>query len=249
LNNIVSHFTLPDPEIVEFACLIHGDGYDWSYVEKLYNMVRANCRRRVRFHVFTEAHRSVPEPMIKHELLDWPGIEGPKKAWWYKMQMFNIQYHRGRMLYMDLDVIIARNIDWIWQLDTNYFWAIHDFRHLWRPGWQGMNSSIMLWDTRRWGHIWENFAKADMAPIVKRYHGDQDYLNTVIPQKYRKFLDPDMVKSWRWQVKDGGMDMRTRLYARPNAGTVLDLTTAVMIFHGSPKPHELDDPLIRDLWK
>jgi hypothetical protein len=88
-----------------------------------------------------------------------------------------------------------------------------------------------------------------MAPIIKRYHGDQDYLNTVIPQKYRKFLDPDLVKSWRWQVKDGGMDMRTRLYARPNAGTVLDLTTAVMIFHGSPKPHELDDPLIRDLWK
>lgn len=71
------------------ACVIHGNLYDWIYVERLYNMLKANCSREIILHVFTESGRSVPAPYVKHELQEWPGIAGPKKSWWYKMQMFN----------------------------------------------------------------------------------------------------------------------------------------------------------------
>jgi hypothetical protein len=70
----------------------------------------------------------------------------------------------------------------------------------------------------------------------------------VLSDRDRRFIDPEVIKSWRWQCKDGGMDMRTRQYRSPNAGTVVDPKTAVMIFHGKPKPHEVADPVISQYW-
>ena len=240
---------MSNSNIMDCACLIHSVGYDWVYVEKLHKMLQANSTREIRMHVYTEEARRVPAHMIKHSLIEWPGIGGPKKSWWYKMQLFDSRHHQGPLLYFDLDVVIARNIDWIWDQDIQYFWTVHDFRHLWRPAWTGMNSSVMLWDTTQWNHIWEKFNTLDLRSLLRRHHGDQDYLNTVIDQEQRKYLDPSRIKSWRWQVKDGGMDMRTRTYKRPDAGSVLDLTTCVMIFHGDPKPHQVDDPIINRFWQ
>lgn len=211
-------------------------------------MITNNSNFDVRLHVYTEASRPVPPHMIKHCLTDWKGLAGPKKSWWYKMQLFNSEHHQGPLLYFDLDVVIARNIDWIWEQDLSYFWTIHDFRHLWRPNWNGMNSSIMFWDTRSWDHIWQKFKDLDLNLILRRHHGDQDYLNTVITEEHRQFLDPEKIKSWRWQIKDGGLDMKTRRYNRPNAGSVLDPRTSVMIFHGAPKPHQIHDPILHRFW-
>lgn len=239
---------ISNDQIIDCACLIHSIGYDWAYVEKLHEMLQSNSSREIRLHVYTEEGRHVPPHMIKHPLIEWPGVGGPKKSWWYKMQMFNSRHHSGPLLYLDLDVIIVRNIDWIFKSDLAYFWAIHDFRYLWRSHWPGMNSSMMFWDTRKWHHIWEKFETLDLKNILRNYHGDQDYLNVAIPQEQRKFLDPECIKSWRWQCQDGGMDVRTKKYRRPNAGTVLDPRTCVMIFHGNPKPHQIDDPLINGVW-
>ena len=68
--------------ITDCACVIHGTGYDWQYVEKLYNMLSRNLPNGIRFHVYTEATRPVPDHMIKHALQEWPGIAGPQREWW-----------------------------------------------------------------------------------------------------------------------------------------------------------------------
>jgi hypothetical protein len=75
------------------------------------------------------------------------------------MQLFNTDHYAGPLLYFDLDVVITRNIDWIWQLDLQHFWAVRDFKYLWRPTSYNINSSIMRWDTRRYGHIYEEFVR------------------------------------------------------------------------------------------
>ena len=231
-----------------YACVIHGTAYDWIYVERLYNMLKINSTHDIRLHVFTEPSRVVPAPFVKHELTEWPGISGPKKSWWYKMQMFDPAHNLGRVLYFDLDTVITKNIDWMWQLSDNYFWAVKDFKHLWRSAWNGINSSVMIWDTQKFAWIWNDFCGKNINATVKLHHGDQDYLNTVLSDQDRRFIDPEVVKSWRWQCKDGGMDMRTRQYRSPNAGTVVDPKTAVMVFHGKPKPHEVADPVISQYW-
>ena len=231
------------------ACVIHGDAYSWNYVERLYNMLKANSTHEIRMHVFTESHRDVPAHMIKHELQEWPGISGPKKSWWYKMQMFNPAHNLGRVLYFDLDTVIVDNIDWIWQLNDQYFWAIRDFKYLWRESWYGINSSVMIWDTSRFNWIWNDFCSKNINATVRLFHGDQDYLNSILTEKTRKFFNTDFVKSWRWQCKDGGFDIKSRSYRTPNSGTSILPCTKIMVFHGTPKPHEISDPVVTQYWK
>lgn len=237
-----------EKQIMDCACVIHGDAYEWRYVDRLYDMLRANSNREIRLHVFTEPTRPVPTHMVRHDLVDWPGVGGPKKAWWYKIQMFDPRHFSGRLLYMDLDVVIVRNIDWIWNLNPRYFWAVHDFRRLWRPTWQGINSSIMLWDTQRWQHVWQEFQDRNIAATIKQFHGDQDFLNSVIDPAELRFIDPEQIHSWRWEIKDGGMDIKSRTYKRPDAGSVLTPKTSVIIFHGEPKPHQVLDTIIQKHW-
>lgn len=233
---------------VDCACVIHGKLYDWVYVDKLYAMLTRHMTRPVVLHVYTEADRAVPEPYVKHALINWPGIGGPRKSWWYKMQMFNPEQFQGRLIYFDLDVIILDNIDWMLGLDLRHFWACKDFRHHWRGAWHGINSSCMVWQTERWQHVWREFAGDNINAVTRRFQGDQDFLNHKISESERQYLDVDLIKSWRWEIKDGGMDFKKRLYKRPDAGSVIPPNTHVMVFHGQPKPHEIEDPVIQRLW-
>jgi hypothetical protein len=154
---------------VDCACVIHGDAYNWVYVDRLFNMLKANCSYDIRLHVFTEATREVPAPYIKHTLTEWPGIAGPRKSWWYKMQMFNSKHFQGRLLYLDLDVVITKNLDWMWDTSESYFWSIRDFKYLWRPHWNTLNSSVMLWDTKKYQWVWDKFSAQNINSLVS-YH-------------------------------------------------------------------------------
>lgn len=235
--------------IIDCACVIHGQAYSWTYVDKLYSMLTRNFSFPVRLHVFTESSRTVQSPYIKHDLIDWPGIHGPRKAWWYKIQMFNSDYFQGRLLYFDLDVVITGNLDWILQSNPAYFWTIRDFKYMWKPSWEGLNSSVMYWDTTKFERVWRNFEQQPIDTITKAYNGDQDYITAMIPVTERKNFDECYVKSWRWHIKDGGLDQKTKLYKRPQAGSVLLPGTSIVIFHGKPKPHEVQDTLTETHWK
>ena len=175
------------PGPIDCACVIHGEAYAWTYVERLYNMLTRHITPGIRLHVYTEADRPVPTHMIKHALTDW-GIGGPKQSWWYKMQLFNTEHHAGPLLYFDLDTVIVGSIDWIWQLPTAYFWALRDFKYLWRPTHSGLNSSVMWWDTTKHTHVWKQFAQEDLPKTMRKYHGDQDYNSSVIPVQQRRFF-------------------------------------------------------------
>lgn len=236
------------PDIIDCACVIHGTVYDWTYVDKLYAMLSRNFSKPINLHVWTEAKRIVPAPYIKHELEEWPGISGARKSWWYKMQMFNPIHFRERLIYFDLDVIIMNNIDWMATLDTRYFWSVRDFRYHFRGAWNGINSSIMVWHVEHWRQIWMTFCENNIHSITRRFQGDQDFLNSYLDAKYKRYLDQDLIKSWRWEIKDGGMDFKKRIYKRPGAGSVIPPNTHVMIFHGQPKPHEIQDPIIQKNW-
>ena len=233
---------------IDCACVIHGTAYSWRYVDTLYSMLTRNFSKPLRLHVWTEASRPVPAPYIKHDLTEWPGIGGPRKSWWYKMQMFDPAEFQGRLLYFDLDVVILANLDWMLELDTDYFWAVHDFRRHFRGVWYGINSSIMVWNTQRLSYVWRDFCGHNIQALTRQYQGDQDYLNRVIDDKVRRYLDINKVRSWRWEIKDGGMDFKKRVYKRPDAGSVVPPDTHVMVFHGQPKPHEIQDAVVLNNW-
>ena len=233
---------------IDCACVIHSDGYSWDYVERLYNMLSRNLTPRVRLHVYTESSRSIPDKFVKHELEDWQ-IAGRKKSWWYKMQLFNPEHHSGPLLYFDLDTVITGNIDWIWQIPTDYLWAVRDFKYLWRPTFYGINSSVMWWDTRKYSYIWDSFKQQDRAHNMLKYHGDQDYITNMIDTHSRRFFDIERVKSWRWQCLDGGYDFIKRQNYNPGSGTQLLSNTSILVFHGNPKPDQIKDQIVNTYWQ
>lgn len=239
-----------DPTIapIDCACVIHSDGYTWDYVERLYNMLSRHITPSIQLHVYTEPERLVPEKFIKHELTDWQ-IAGRKKSWWYKMQLFNTEHHSGPLLYFDLDTVITGNIDWIWQTPAEYLWAVQDFKYLWRPGFNGINSSVMWWDTRKYAYIWENFKQQNLAQIMLKYNGDQDYITDMIPVHNRRFFDTERVKSYRWQCLDGGYNFSKKRHNEPNTGCQIDSLTSIVVCHGQPKPDQIYDPMIQQHWQ
>ena len=236
--------------IIDCACVIHGSGYNWQYVEKLYNMLNRGLRNRMRLHVYTEAARDVPAPMIKHELEEWPELAGPKRSWWYKLQLFNSEHHRGNLLYFDLDTIIVRDITWITELPSVKLWTIRDFRQLQSENYMGMNSSIMWWNVHKYNWVWQEFKEANKKELPVVYpDGDQQYLWKKLGVNEVRFFPDNKVQSWRWQTFDGGYDFERRQFYKPGQGTKLDDQVSVLIFHGQPKPHELlDDVVIKQHW-
>jgi hypothetical protein len=233
---------------LDCACVIHSNGYDWTYVDRLYNMLCRHLTRPVRLHVYTEASRPVPDHMVKHCLKDW-GFAGPKKSWWYKLQLFNTEHHSGPMLYFDLDVVIANNIDWIWQLNLRHFWSIRDFKYLWKHNWTGSNTSVMWWDTAQYQHVWNTVVDQNIDFFVHKYRGDQDFVSDVIPIAHRRFFHSEWVKSWKWECADGGFDFARKKHRAPGTGTHIDADTSILIFHGLPKPHEIKDVAVITHWQ
>jgi hypothetical protein len=239
----------PDPNApVDCACVIHGDVYSWKYVDTLYSMLSRNLSQEIRMHVYTEHDREVPPHMIKHVLTEWPGIRGNKKSWWYKMQLFNPEHHAGQLLYLDLDTVIVNNLDWITQLGSSQLWAIRDFKILWEPKIQDINSSVMYWHTQKFAKIWEEFSQQNIPRLCAKYHGDQDYLSAVIKPNQRRFFPEKQAVSWRWQAHDGGINPVNRLPLSPGLGTRFGPETSLLIFHGQPKPDQVQDPIIKNHW-
>ena len=234
--------------VIDCACVIHSTGYDWQYVERLYNMLTRVFPGGIRMHVYTEHDRSVPPHMIKHVLEDW-GIGGPKKSWWYKMQLFNPEHFAGNLLYLDLDVVVARELDWVTALDTNYFWGIRDFRYLQRQHSVTLNSSMMWWNVAKFSWIWQDLLTKDIQQVSRQFPGDQDYLGHVLDVNQRRFFEDKRVESYRWQCLDGGFDFQRRVHRRPGTGVAIAPDTALVVFHGLPKPHQSADPTITALWR
>jgi len=234
--------------IVDCACVIHGSGYDWKYVERLYNMLTKQMPQGIRFHVYTEHHRSVPPHMIKHILEEWPGITGPKKSWWYKMQLFNPEHHKGNLLYFDLDVVIARDLSWIPALHTDYFWGIRDFRYLQNTNTPVINSSAMWFNVSKFSYVWDKIVKDGVQTVASRFQGDQDYITKAIDVNKKRHFEDKYFESYRWQCLDGGFDFKFRKHKAPHTGVKIAPDTAVVVFHGKPKPHEVSAPEIVTLW-
>jgi hypothetical protein len=125
---------------------------------------------------------------------------------------------------------------------------VQDFKYLFRPSKVSMNSSMMWFDPVRFAHVYQHFDPGTIASKRTQWHGDQDYIHEVLGPGKQNYFEKIHVQSWRWQLKDGGFDFKTRKYRAPGIGTTIPDTTSVMIFHGNPKPHEIQDPVIRQYW-
>ena len=86
--------------------------------------------------------------------------------------------------------------------------------------------------------------------IRDRYNGDQDYVDNEVPESKKRWLDQNQVKSYRWEVMDGGMDFAYRNYPRRGEDrSHIFKNLSIIVFHGIPNPHEIDDEQVLSHWR
>jgi hypothetical protein len=107
----------------------------------------------------------------------------------------------------------------------------------------------MWWNTEKYAYIWKSFKQQNLSHMLLKYHGDQDYITDMISGHDRRFFELNQIKSWRWQCLDGGYDFSKRRHLQPHTGAVIKPTTSIIIFHGNPKPSQVQDPAILDHWR
>jgi hypothetical protein len=228
-------------------CLKHGTKYSSEYVNKLYNMVKRNCTLDIEFVCLTDNPKDINSNV---KIIKLPaGIAG----WWCKPYIFSNDLPlKGTILYMDLDVVIADNIDGLFTFGDNKWCTIRDFTRKMRPTWPKYNSSVIKFKSGQLDYLWKNFKKNQQS-IQKTFYGDQDWLYDATHEDNPAQLYPDnWIQSWKWEVRQtrdlkynmprGQRQLRTIEHCEPPAGC------CICVFHGDPNPENCEDPWVVKHW-
>ena len=230
-------------------CLKHGTKYSADYVNTLYRMVKRHCTIDFTFVCLTDDTTGINPNIKTIPLPDY--LQG----WWCKPYMFSNDLGLvGNVLYMDLDVVIAKNIDHLFLFEPNSWCTIRDFTRKMRPSWQKYNSSVVRFRAGYLAHFWEDFVK-DQKNIQRRWHGDQDWLYDVSTRTHTKAkLFPDnWILSWKWEIrKDKTFKQGTprgKRQLRTIEHVVPPNECCICVFHGDPNPENCLDPWVVNNWK
>ena len=138
--------------------------------------------------------------------------DSPFPGWWAKISLFQPGRFSGRVLYLDLDVTVVGPLDAL--ADYPYpFSAIRDYQYPLQ-----INSSVMAWDAGSADCVYNDFT----PEVMYRFHGDQNWI-------HEKMNTTTFPKRWCPSYKESVL---------PNGKLPKD--ARVVVYHGSPKPWEVD---------
>lgn len=225
-------------------CLKHGTKYSYKYVNILYNMCKRHCTIPFEMVCLTDDPEGIDEDITILPLPDH------LRGWWCKPYMFSKELGlNGNVLYFDLDVVIANNIDKLFTFEIGKWCVIRDFTRCMRPKWNRYNSSVIRWTSGQLDHVWKKFSKDHMM-WQRKFHGDQDFLWEA--DKHAILWPDEWIRSWKWEVRKsrefapGGVKgSRTLKYIED---VEPKKETCVCVFHGDPNPELCEDPWVRTNW-
>lgn len=204
----------------------HGTLYDAEYVNNMYAMVSRHLTLPFKFYCLTDNHRD-----IREEVAVLPLPDMPLAGWWYKPYMFcQGLFEHPTNFYIDLDMVIYRNIDKYMTLYPGEFVGLRDLYYLRDDLHAGLGSAVMRWQNNTYNFIWTRLERA--PDLVKNYRGDQDYIWHYHKNAIRFYPDT-WFHSYKWQ-----------------ADTESHADSSILVFHGDPKPHQVRmDPRVASDWR
>ena len=228
-------------------CLKHGTKYSADYVNTLYSMVKRHCTLDFEMVCLTDDRRGVDSNITILPL--------PKElsGWWCKPYMFSKDLPlNGKVLYMDLDVVISDNINKLFEF-TDGWATIRDFTRKMRPTWKKYNSSVVMFNAGSLDAFWLDFC-SNQQLHQRKFHGDQDWLYDAAERLNMpaKLYPDNWILSWKWEIRQskdlnykeprGKRTLRTVENVRPPK------ECAICVFHGDPNPAFCKDPWVIDNW-
>lgn len=226
------------------VCLKWGDKYSSEYVNKLYSMVRRNCTLDYEFVCYTENSQGIDKHITIKPL--------PKYAltgWWYKPWFLSNEIGlEGTVLFLDLDLIVFRNIDELFLYKPEKpFVIIRDFNRQIRANWDRMNSSVFRFHSGKFNHLFADF-NTNHKSIIRRYQGDQDWMYANI--KDHVFWPDEWIQSYKWEMRGRetlGIINGKRNFRIPGHPKIQD-ATKIAVFHGQPNIHDCNDSWPMENW-
>lgn len=249
-----THGVLPPPEpcllpvetnsSTTILCVRFGNKYGPEYVERLRNMVARHTTIPYEFACLTDDPTPIDGVRIIHQR-----NSGYVKPWWHKVHMFDPHLDiTGRILYLDLDIVICNNIDKLVANVGSSFMGIQDFNRKFHPSWRMLNSSAMSWQHRSQSDIWEKFVAN--PNLAQRLMGDQDWTWACAKDRI-KFWPQEWIQSYKWEIRN--RDELVDRTGRRGFKTISNVTPSpnccIAVFHGDPNPCDVQDPFVVDNWR
>ena len=227
------------------VCLKWGDKYHPHYVNVLYRMCKRHNLSPFNFICLTENSQGLDKDIIVKPL-----PQSQLHGWWYKPYVFSKDLNlQGDVLFLDLDIVICANLEKLWEYHPNDFLIIRDFTRHMNPNWVKFNSSVFRFKAQNFHWIWENFT-TNQNRILSKNFGDQDYLFNILKDSAKHWPD-EWIQSYKWEIRSKG-DLAL-INGKRNfisiKTPVVSPDCCITVFHGDPKPVEVNDPWVKDNWK
>jgi hypothetical protein len=230
--------------MITVLCVRFGTKYGKDYVERLRNMVSRHLTLSYKFVCLTDD----PTPIEGVELLVQPNA-GYARPWWHKVHMFDPNLGlEGKILYLDLDVVIHNSIDKLVEFSETEFKGIRDFNRKYHKDWNMLNSSVMAWNAGRNPDIFTVFMTDSRR--AQQLHGDQDWIWQIARTRISFFPDA-WIQSYKWEIRsrDEIMFGHHKRIFRDVRNPAIPADCSICVFHGDPKPEDIQDPFVVDNWQ
>ena len=235
-----------DPAIsITILCVRFGNKYGREYVERLRNMVRRHLTVPYELACLTDDQhpidgvRTIYQPNAQYA-----------KGWWHKVHMFDPNLPlKGRIIYMDLDVVICNSLNKLVSFNSNGFNGILDFNRKFHASWNCLNSSVMSWTHGEEKYLYEKFvAKPGDA---QRLHGDQDWIWKLSKDRI-KWWPKEWIQSYKWEIRNRSelaIIHGKRTFREVNNQVFVDPACCIAVFHGDPNPCDVQDKFVVENWR
>ncbi len=220
--------------MLTFACVLKSGGdFNEVYVEKLRKQINQNFLHPHQFICLTDMMKEIGD-CAKPLIHDLPG-------WWSKFEVFNLP---GPIVYLDLDNIIVKNIDFLDVLTSRGFPQIMSLRG-YKSGlpstsvlaWTGDYSWILdafLEDPDDWEYVKNTIGLARKKKGLY-YHGDQNAFQEILIKGEETFEFIDIL----------GLNV---LGYKHHCQRRVPYGTHIVGFHGYPRPPEAKAQWVRKYW-
>ena len=228
--------------MLNFVCIYYGNKYSFPYVKNLHNMVERNLTTPHKFICFTDNTVIAQRKEFRSTNIEFRQFKRHDfNGWFNKLQLFSPDSNLdGNTLYMDLDVVIMKNIECFGYIGENKnFVGMNDFN----PTTGLFNSSIMRFNNEYHSKlIWDEYIKRR-----SEFHnctGDQEIISKLIKGHKDTISFPDeWTQSYKW------FDRKGLRYHSEKWTYEQDPNAKVCVFHGRPNPAESTQEWVKELWK
>lgn len=211
------------------VCMKWGTKFGANYVNALYKMVEKNITGEFRFVCFTEDPKGIDERV---EIMPLPPMdldENAPERGWRKITMMNEKLGdlEGNALFLDLDIVILRNIDEFFEVPGEFI-IIKDWDF--KNSVTG-NSSVFRFPVGKYPDVLEYFVK-NSNEIAQQFRNEQAYLSDAM---YKKGVLSYWDKKWCVSFKRHCLQkFPLNFFKEPR----IPEDAKILVFHGRPTPEQ-----------